>query len=128
MERARGNRDGDLLGGCHETPPARRAATCSGGRRRVRCPVADQATTESLRQWTRLAAPTACHQAFASEVLLDSVSTTARIPNRRRVEPNRRAVLSPGPLHASAASRRGSAGGRGARASISETRWSWPMN
>src|SRR5438128_6248777 len=127
VQRAGRDCDRDLVGGRHVTPPARRAATCSGGRRRVRCPCADHATVESFRQWTRLAAPTARHQAFASDVLLDSVSTTARMPNRRRVEPNRSAVLSPAPLHAKAASRRGNAGGRGVRVSISETRSSWTM-
>src|SRR5207248_5539364 len=127
-QRACGDRDRHLLVAGHWPLPARRAATCSGGSVRARWPGADHATLDSLLHWIRLAAPTACHHDLAAASLRASVSTTARMPNSRSVEPNRNAVPSPPSVHAIAASMRGRAGGRGARVSISETRSSWTMN
>src|SRR5947209_10091535 len=83
-----------------DVPPASRAATCSGGRLRVLRPSADQATSPSRRQNSRFAAPTVCHQRAASAAALGSVSTTARMPKRRSVEPSLRAGSSASAVHA----------------------------
>ena len=63
--------DRDLVLRCHLRPPASRAATCSGGSRLVRRPLADHDTIDSVRQCTRFAAATARHHACASAWLRD---------------------------------------------------------